>query len=64
MSPTTGLFLEGTKITPVGAVSEPEWTMYLSKLKKNMLFESYEGAQAKIELLTSGFYQIEKIFKI
>lgn len=64
ISPVTGLYYTGNKTTSMDAVVEPNWTMYISKLQKNVLFETYEAAQAKIELLTTGYYQIEKIFKV
>lgn len=62
-SPQTGLYYTGNKATSMEAI-DPDWTMYINKLKKNVLFETYEAAQAKIELLTTGYYQIEKIFKV
>lgn len=64
VSPITGLYYTGNKLTSMAETMEPDWTMYINKLKKNVLFETYEAAQAKIELLTTGYYQIEKIFKV
>lgn len=42
----------------------PVWTMYPEKVAKSGLFITYPEAETAISKMPTGFYQIDKIFKV
>ncbi len=53
-----GLYYNGSKVTPF-------FTMWLHRIPKEVIFKTYEEAEALIPTLPiDNFYQIEKIYKV
>lgn len=55
----TGLFYTGKEED-----KSTTYTAYINKVPKEVVFKTYQEAEDKVSKLSTGFYQIEKIFKV